>query len=48
MVGREAWWLRHGGIGTSRFSGGLLEKTLGMPATVRGLPTLEKLVARYG
>jgi uncharacterized protein (DUF1697 family) len=48
VVGREAYWLRHGGIGTSRFSGGLLEKTLGMPATVRGLPTLEKLVARYG
>jgi uncharacterized protein (DUF1697 family) len=48
VVGREAWWVRHGGIGTSRFSGGLLEKTLGMPATVRGLPTLEKLLARYG
>ena len=48
VVGREAWWLRRGGIRTSRFSGGLLEKTLGMPATVRGLPTIARLLARYG
>jgi uncharacterized protein (DUF1697 family) len=48
VVGREAWWLRRGGIGTSRFSGGLLEKTLGMPATLRGLPTIEKIVAKHG
>ena len=47
-VGREAYWLRRGGIGTSRFSSGLLEKTLGMPATLRGLPTITKIVARYG
>lgn len=48
VVGREAYWLRRGGIGTSRFSGGLLEKTLGMPATLRGLPTITRIVARYG
>jgi uncharacterized protein (DUF1697 family) len=48
VVDRELYWLRHGGIGTSTFSGGLLEKTLGMPATLRGLPTLEKIVAKYG
>ncbi len=48
VVGREAYWLRRGGIGTSRFSGGLLEKTLGMPATLRGLPTITKMVAKYG
>jgi uncharacterized protein (DUF1697 family) len=48
VVGREAWWLRRGGIGESRFSGGLLEKTLGMPATLRGLPTIMKIVARHG
>jgi uncharacterized protein (DUF1697 family) len=47
VVAREVWWLRRGGIGTSRFSGGLLEKTLGMPATLRGLPTLLKIVAKY-
>jgi len=48
VVGREAYWLRRGGIGTSRFSGGLLEKTLGLPATLRGLPTLARLVAKFG
>jgi uncharacterized protein (DUF1697 family) len=47
VVGREAYWLRRGGTGTSRFSGGLLEKTLGMPVTLRGLPTVAKIVARY-
>jgi uncharacterized protein (DUF1697 family) len=48
VVGREAYWLRRGGIGTSRVSSGFLEKTLGMPATLRGLPTVAKIVARYG
>jgi uncharacterized protein (DUF1697 family) len=48
VVGRETWWLRRGGIGSSGFSGGLLEKTLGMPATVRGLPTIARIVARFG
>jgi len=48
VIGREAYWRRRGGIGTLRFSGGLLEKTVGMPATLRGLPTLEKFVAKYG
>jgi uncharacterized protein (DUF1697 family) len=48
VVDREVYWLRRGGIGTSKFSGGLLEKTLGMPATLRGLPTIRKIVAKYG
>ena len=48
VIGREAWWLRRGGIGSSGFSGGLLEKTLGMPATVRGFPTIARIVARFG
>jgi uncharacterized protein (DUF1697 family) len=48
VVGREAYWLRRGGIGTSRFSAGFLEKTLGMPATLRGLPTITKLLAKHG
>lgn len=48
VVGRETYWLRRGGIGNSRFSGGLLERTLGMPATLRGLPTIEKMAAKYG
>lgn len=48
VVGREAYWLRRGGIGTSKFSAGFLEKTLGMPATLRGLPTIRKLLAKHG
>lgn len=48
VVGREAYWLRRGGIGASRFSGGLLEKTLGMPATLRGLPTITRIAGKYG
>lgn len=48
VVGREAYWLRRGGIGTSRFSAGFLEKTLGMPATLRGLPTITRLLAKFG
>jgi uncharacterized protein (DUF1697 family) len=48
VVGREAYWLRRGGIGTSRFAAGFLEKTLGMPATIRGLPTITKLLAKHG
>jgi uncharacterized protein (DUF1697 family) len=48
VVGREAYWLRRGGVGTSPFAAGFLEKTLGMPATVRGLPTLTKLLAKAG
>ena len=47
VVGREAYWLRRGGIGTSKFSAGFLEKTLGMPATLRGLPTISKLLAKH-
>ena len=46
--GREAYWRRRGGIGTSAFSGGRLEKILGMPATLRGMPTVARLVAKYG
>jgi uncharacterized protein (DUF1697 family) len=48
VVGREAWWLRHGGIGTSPFAAGFIEKTLGLPSTIRGQPTIQKLAAKYG
>ena len=47
VIDREVYWARRGGIGTSKFSGGLLEKTLGMPATLRGLPTLKKILAKF-
>ena len=45
--GREVYWLVHGRYSDSKFSGALLERTLGMPATVRGAPTVWKIAAKY-
>jgi uncharacterized protein (DUF1697 family) len=45
--GRELYWLRSGNFSDSRITGALLEKTLGMPATVRSLTTIRKLAAKY-
>jgi uncharacterized protein (DUF1697 family) len=48
IVGREVFWRREGGIGQSKLSGGLLEKTLGQPLTMRNINTVRRLAARYG
>ncbi len=45
--GREVYWLCHTKISESKFSGALLEKTLGMPATMRNATTVRKLAAKY-
>ncbi len=45
--GREAYWLCRGRSSESAFSGALLEKTLGMPATMRNANTINRLVAKY-
>ena len=45
--GREVYWLVRGRFSESRFSGALLERTLGMPATVRGAATVAKIAAKY-
>ena len=45
--GREVYWLCRKKISESAFSGALLEKVLGMPATMRNATTIEKLVAKY-
>jgi uncharacterized protein (DUF1697 family) len=45
--GREVYWLRRGKYLESEFSGPLLEKTLGMPATVRNANTVKRLAAKY-
>lgn len=45
--GRELYWLRHGKISDSTISGALLEKSLGMPATMRNSNTVQRLVAKY-
>ncbi|HRQ39395.1 MAG TPA: DUF1697 domain-containing protein [Chloroflexota bacterium] len=45
--GRELYWLGRKQQMQSTFSGALLEKTLGGPATVRNITTVRKLVAKY-
>lgn len=45
--GREVYWLSRKKVGESKFSGALLEKTLGAQATVRNSTTVRKLAAKY-
>ena len=47
IYGREVYWLRHRMNGESKFSGALLEKTLGMPATLRNSTTVKKIASKY-
>ncbi len=43
----EVYWLCRKKMSESEFSGALLEKTMGTPATVRNATTVQKLVAKY-
>ncbi|HST03664.1 MAG TPA: DUF1697 domain-containing protein [Chloroflexia bacterium] len=45
---REIYWLCRTRMSESAFSGGLLEKTIGLPATMRNISTVSKLAAKYG
>lgn len=45
--GREVYWLCRKRMSESAFSGALLEKTLGMQATMRNATTLRRLAAKY-
>jgi uncharacterized protein (DUF1697 family) len=47
VSGREVYWLRRKKISESRFSGALLEKTLGMQATIRNSTTVKKVASKY-
>jgi uncharacterized protein (DUF1697 family) len=47
LHGRELYWRIRGGYSDSAVSGALVEKTLGMPATVRNISTLKRLAAKY-
>lgn len=47
VYGRELYWLGRKQQMQSTFSGALLEKTIGGPATVRNITTVRKLVAKY-
>jgi uncharacterized protein (DUF1697 family) len=44
---REIYWLCRKKLSESAFSGALLEKTLGMPATMRNANTIKRLAAKY-
>ncbi len=44
---REIYWLCRTKISESSFSGVLLEKAIGMPATMRNSTTVRKLAAKY-
>ncbi len=44
---REIYWLCRTRMSESAFSGALLEKTIGMPATMRNSTTVRKLAAKY-
>ncbi len=44
---REVYWLCRKKVSESTFSGGRLEKALGMPATIRNSTTVGKLAAKY-
>jgi uncharacterized protein (DUF1697 family) len=44
---REVYWLCRKKISESTFSGALLEKAIGMPATMRNITTVKRLAAKY-
>jgi uncharacterized protein (DUF1697 family) len=44
---RELYWLCRTRLSESRVSGALLEKRLGLPATLRNITTVRKLAAKY-
>ena len=47
ITGRELYWRCRGPSHESTFSGPKLEKTLGMPTTLRNANTLRRLAAKY-
>ena len=44
---RELYWLLRTRFSDSQFSGGKLEKTLGLPVTLRNSTTVKKIAAKY-
>ena len=47
LHGREVYWLLRTKFSDSEFSGARLEKTLGLPVTLRNSTTVKKLAAKY-
>ncbi len=48
VQGREVYWLCRVKQSESKFSGAVLERTLGMPATIRGMNTVRRLLGVVG
>jgi uncharacterized protein (DUF1697 family) len=47
VEGREIYWLARQPMTVTPFSGGVIEKLIGMPATFRSITTVRKLAAKY-
>ncbi len=47
LKNRELYWLLRTGFADSEFSGGKLEKTLGLQVTLRNSTTVKKIAAKY-
>jgi len=45
---RHVFWVLRGPYSESKFAGPALEKTLGMPATVRNATTVKKMAQKFG
>ena len=45
--GHEIYWLCRKKMSESEFSGALLEKVLGRPATLRNTTTVKKIASKY-
>ncbi len=48
VQGREIYWLCRIKQSDSKVSNAVLEKTLGVPATLRGIRTLQKMAVKFG
>ena len=47
VVEREVYWLHRRRLGDSALTGAILEKTLGMKATLRNSNTIKRIAAKY-
>jgi uncharacterized protein (DUF1697 family) len=47
VEGREVYWRCQTRMSESPFSGARIEKTLGMPATLRNVTTVQRMAAKY-
>jgi uncharacterized protein (DUF1697 family) len=48
LSGRELYWGCRTRLSEAQLSGALLERTIGLPMTLRNVTTVRKLAAKYG